>query len=133
MSAPAGKRDAKSLSSSGVAAANNRASRIRSSSARSACRLSPTITSISATFPIRLLPLLAIPRFHRGALCGAAVGVLFLAQIERQKRALLVCFHLTFAYQFQRRGETRRQHRGDHVGLHQIGDEISVEWTPIHG
>src|SRR3974390_567121 len=132
-SVPAGKRDAKTFSSKGSVAANNKASRMRSSSARSAFGLSPTITRISATFPIRLVSLLAIPGFHGRTLRGVAASVVGLPHIERRKGALLMRFQLAFAYQFQRRGKARGEHRGDHAGLHHIGDEILVERGPIHG
>src|SRR5213595_351599 len=67
-SIPVGSREARTFSSSGPSAANNKASRMRSPSARSVSFLSPTITRISATFPIGFFSLLAIPRFRGSAL-----------------------------------------------------------------
>src|ERR1700761_3093080 len=97
-------------------------------SSRSESSLSPTITRISATFPIGLLSLLAIPRFRGG---GPAVA-LSLTQIKRRKRALLMQFEMSFANQFERGGKSRRQHGSALRRIGEILDQILVERTPIH-
>src|SRR5580700_7094628 len=133
-SMPAGRRPAKAFSSSGASAANNSASRMRSSSARSGAvsSLSPIITRISATFAIGSVSLLPIPRF-RGRACRDDVTArrwLF-TKIKRRESALLMRFEAPFAHQFKHRGKARRQHRRDHRRFDQIGDEILVERAPV--
>src|SRR5690242_6655988 len=111
---PDGSRDARTFSSKGASAANSKASRMRTPSARSGSFLSPTITRISATFPIGFFSLLAIPRFRGSALRQGTVGIPFLAHIERRESALLMRFELAFANQFKRGGEARGQHGRSH-------------------
>src|SRR5690348_4599383 len=129
-STSAGSREAKTFSSTGASAANSKASRIRSPSARSGSFLSPTITRISATFPIPFFSFLAIPRFRGSALRRGAVG--FLAQIERRESALLVRLEPAFAYHFESRGEARRQHSGSRLRIGEISNEILIERAPVH-
>src|SRR5271169_985881 len=128
-STPAGSRVAKTVSSSGSSAANSKASRIRSSSARASLALLPTITRISATFPI--IPAspssIPIPRFHSYAFDL----FLPLANIKRSKSSLLMHFKTAFAYQLKRGGKTRRPHRRRMRRLDHIRDEILVEHMPI--
>src|SRR5262249_10171036 len=131
-SMPAGSRDARTFSSSGAAAANSKASRMRSPSARSGSFLSPTITRISATFPIGFFSLLAIPRLSGSALRQGGVGVPFLAQIERRESALLVRFELALPDHFERRGKARSQHGGGRRRIGEIGKQILIEWAPVH-
>src|SRR5690349_15818742 len=132
-SIPAGSRDAKTLSSSGASAANSKASRMRSPSARSGSFLSPTITRISATFPIGFFSLLAIPRIRGSALRQGAVGIAFLAQIERRESTLLVRLEPALSDHFERCGETRSQHSGGRRRIGQIGNQILIERAPVHG
>src|SRR5215469_7711749 len=105
---------------------------MRSPSARSGSFLSPTITRISATFPIGFFSLLAIPRFRGSALRRGTVGIPSLAQIERRESALLVRFKLTFTDQFERRGKARGEHSRSHCRFHQISQQILIERAPVH-
>src|SRR6202035_2843967 len=129
-STPAGRRLARTFSSSGPSAANSKASRIRSSSARSvSLPLSPTITRIPATFPIAGLPL-PIPRFGGHA---AVFRLLPLAHVKRCKSRVLVQLEMAFAHQLERRCKARCHHRRFHRRLHQIFGQILVERAPFHG
>src|SRR6202140_3129458 len=130
-STPGGKRLAKTFSSSGPSAANSKASRMRSSPARSAgLPLSPTITRISATFPIASVSLLPIPRFGGHA---AVFRVLPLAHVKRRKSRVLVQLEMAFAHQFEGRCKARCHHRRFHRRLDQIFGKIFVERAPLHG
>src|SRR5580692_3135608 len=130
-STPAGRRFPKAFSSSGPSAANSKASRMRSSSARSvSLSLSPTITRISATFPMGSISLLPIPCFGGQA---AVFRLLSLAHVKRCKSRVLVQLEMAFAHQFQRRGKARCHHRRFHRRLHQIFGQILIERAPLHG
>src|SRR5580704_9441298 len=131
-STPAGKRLANTFSSSGASAANSKASRMRSSSARSTCLpLSPTITRISATLPMCSDSLLPIPSF--GGHAAAFPCTLTFTHIERRERRVLVHFEEALAHQLEGRREGRGQHRRLLRRIDQILGEVLVERAPFHG
>src|SRR6185312_1211864 len=129
-STPAGSRSPSVFSSSGSSAANSKASRMRSSSARSVCSvssLSPTITRISATWPIKC-PSSPIPHVRRSAVLGRLRAG---AHVKRRERRMLIHFETAFAHELKRGGEARGEHGRPLRRLDQIFDQILIERAPV--
>src|SRR6516165_10824668 len=130
-STPAGKRFPRIFSSSGSVAANSKASRMRSSSARTtSLSLSPSITRIFATFLISSVSLLPIPRSTGDAACSP---IPTLTHKQRRECRMLIHFQVALAHQFQGRGKARGEHCRLHRRLNQIFGEILIERAPVHG
>src|SRR5208282_375578 len=129
-SLPAGSRVARVFSSSGSSAANNNASRIRNSSARSSESLSPMITRISATLEIMSASPSSIPRFHHRP---AFVLTPPRADVERSKRRVLMHLKATLAHQFECCGKARGANRRGKRRFDHVADQILVEQAPVCG